>query len=235
MKLPALVALALSLAAGFACSTAPASAPRPGYTLVFLKTGPADAEITGEERKTAFAGHMSNIGRMAEERQLVVAGPFGETRHDPLLRGLFVMNTGDRAQATAWASTDPTAMRGMFVLEYHDLATDAPLLAALERDLDAEAQATKEGRTVPMGEGMRGYALLTAEHGDVARRELGPLLADGRVFLLADLDGTRALALLDAKNVADAQARFADVLPRLGAHALDDWLGSSQLAHLRAP
>jgi hypothetical protein len=46
------------------------------YVLCILKTGPKDAEFTGKARDDIFAGHFANIGRLAEEGKLAVAGPF---------------------------------------------------------------------------------------------------------------------------------------------------------------
>jgi len=46
------------------------------YVLCILKTGPKDAEIKGDARKEIFAGHFANIGRLADEGKLAVAGPF---------------------------------------------------------------------------------------------------------------------------------------------------------------
>jgi hypothetical protein len=172
------------------------------------------------------------MARLADERKLVLAGPFGTTRHDPDLRGLFVLDTAGRATAAAWAASDPTVAAGVFVLEFHDLATSAPLLAALERDLARQAQAKAEGRTLAPGDGACGYVLLTCEHGDLAQRLLAPLAAGGGVLLLARLDRTRLLAVLDARDCAEARERFAAVLPRLGAHVLDDWFATSELARL---
>ena len=60
------------------------------YVLCILKTGPKDAEITGEARKEIFAGHFANIGRLADEGKLAVAGPFG--KNDKAYRGLYVFN-----------------------------------------------------------------------------------------------------------------------------------------------
>ena len=45
------------------------------YVLVVLKTGPTRMP-DGEARKAMFAGHMANIGRLAKEGKLAVAGPF---------------------------------------------------------------------------------------------------------------------------------------------------------------
>jgi hypothetical protein len=46
------------------------------YVLCILKTGPKDADVKGDERKQIFAGHFANIGRLADEGKLAVAGPF---------------------------------------------------------------------------------------------------------------------------------------------------------------
>src|SRR5688500_450617 len=48
------------------------------YVLCILTTGPKDSEIQGEERKQVFAGPFANIGRLADEGKLAVAGPFGK-------------------------------------------------------------------------------------------------------------------------------------------------------------
>jgi uncharacterized protein YciI len=213
----------------------PADAPAElrAYTLVLIKTGPRSGQLSPEENARAFEGHFSNMGRLAQARQLVVAGPYGATRHDPDLRGIFVLATADRAEADAWGGTDPTTQAGVFVQELHELRTAAPLGAALERDLAQRAAWEAEGKTPQPGEGARPYVLLTAEDGELAFRELTRLLdPEGGVFLLARLDGTRALALLDAASVAEARERFAPELEHLGACTLDDWFASAELARL---
>ena len=60
------------------------------YVLVILKTGPKDAEFKGKERDDIFAGHMANIGRLAEAGKLAVAGPF--MKNDKGYRGLYIFN-----------------------------------------------------------------------------------------------------------------------------------------------
>jgi uncharacterized protein YciI len=204
-----------------------------GYTLVLIRTGPKSGALPAEENQRAFAGHFENMERMAKAGQLVLAGPYGESRHAPDLRGIFVLDTADRAQAEAWAGTDPTTRAGVFRLEFHDLATEAALRRALAEDLAWHEREVAEGKTPSPGENARGYVLLTAEQGDLARRELAPLqTTEGGVLFLAQLDGTRALALLDAANAAEARERFGPQLEELGACTLDDWFGSSQFARL---
>ncbi len=227
-----LLAALLAIVGSFACSEAETDSGQRAYTLVFLKTGPQYGKLSKEDNQAAFAGHFANMGRLAEEHKLVLAGPFGTTRHDEALRGLFVINSAKREEASAWASTDPASQAGLFVLEYHDFATDAPLEKMIERELDLEKQAKAEGRTLQPGDGARQYVLMTADEGSLARRELLPLTQSGGVFLIAALDGGRTLAVLDAKDVAEAQARFAKLLDSVGPHTLDDWFATEQLSHM---
>jgi uncharacterized protein YciI len=214
------------------------SARRSTYTLVLIRSGPKSGQLSAEENQRAFQGHFDNMGRMAREGQLVLAGPYGEERHAPDLRGIFVLDTADRREAEEWAGTDPTTRAGVFRLEFHELATDAPLRRALAEDLAWRARMEAEGKNPAPGEGARGYVLLTAEDAELARRELEPLCTmEGGVFLLGDVDGGevdggRILALLDAASAAEARVRFAPQLENLGACTLDDWFGSNQFARL---
>ena len=240
MKLP-FPPLALALAT-LACQAAPASPSRPAaappaaYTLVQIRTGPMSGKLSAEANAEAFAGHFANMERMAEARQLLVAGPYGEHRQDPNLRGIFVLASADRAEAEAWASTDPTTRAGVFVLDYHRLETEAPLREALERSLAWVAEQEAAGRTPAPAEGARPYVLLTAEDAERAERELRPLRTpEGGVFLLGRLDGTRAFAVLDAADEAEARERFGPELEHLGAFALDEWFASDQLARMVEP
>jgi uncharacterized protein YciI len=226
---------ALLLAALLAgCRAAPVSGPPVGvYTLTLIRTGPNDGTLDAEARRAAFAGHFANMERMAEERQLLLAGPYGATKHADDLRGLFVLDTSDLDEAAQWAATDPTTLSGVFVLEHHPLATAMPLGALLEAELDRLAGLEAAGETPQPGQNARAWVLLTAEHGDLARRELAPLISpDGGVFLVGELDGGRLWAVLDARDVAQARERFAPELAAMGAHTLDDWFATDLIAML---
>ena len=83
------------------------------YVLCILKTGPKDAEITGEERKKIFAGHFANIGRLADEGKLAVAGPFG--KNDKAFRGLYIFNVATIEEAEKLVMLDPAVKAGVFV------------------------------------------------------------------------------------------------------------------------
>jgi uncharacterized protein YciI len=83
------------------------------YVLCILKTGPKDAEIVGEERKKIFAGHFANIGRLADEGKLAVAGPFG--KNDKAYRGLYIFNVATIEEAEKLVMLDPAVKAGVFV------------------------------------------------------------------------------------------------------------------------
>jgi uncharacterized protein YciI len=209
-----------------------ASAAEPTtYQLVNLRTGPKSGVLPEAEAKAAFAGHFSNMERLSREGKLLVAGPYGKERHAPDLRGLFILATAKVEEAKAWAETDPAYQAGVFVLEVQPLKTEFDLAAALARHFALEDKAKAENRALKIEETMRGYVWLIADDRTRARQALAPLAAKGEVFLIGDLGASQLLALLDASDNADAKARYGPALEQAGAHTLDEWFGSSQLAH----
>ena len=227
-----------------ACGTAPAPAAPPApaaevpaaaaaadddaelaCTLVLLRTGTPPQPLTDDARRAAFQGHFTNMQRLAEAGDLLLAGPFGKQRA-PDLRGLFVLDTADPARARALAASDPAVAAGIFVAELHPLRTRCDLREQLRRDLAAQAAIVASGRTPAPGEGGRGYVLLTAANGAAAEAAFA---GHERTLCFAWLDEGRALVFLDAKDCAEAQALLADVAPSVGEHRLDDWYGSGLL------
>jgi uncharacterized protein YciI len=85
------------------------------YVLVILKTGPTPVP-KGPKRDAMFAGHFANMGRLAKEGKLVLAGPFDE---DGGWRGLFVFAVDSVDAARALTATDPVIVNGEMVAEYH--------------------------------------------------------------------------------------------------------------------
>ena len=83
------------------------------YVLCILKTGPKDAEIKGDERNKIFEGHFANIGRLADEGKLAVAGPFG--KNDKGFRGLYIFNVATIEEAEKLVMLDPAVKAGVFV------------------------------------------------------------------------------------------------------------------------
>jgi uncharacterized protein YciI len=85
------------------------------YVLCILKTGPKDAEVKGEDRKKVFEGHFANIGRLADEGKLAVAGPFGKNERS--YRGLYIFNVATVDEAEKLVLLDPAVEAGVFVPE----------------------------------------------------------------------------------------------------------------------
>jgi len=146
MRLPNL-ALATLLALSFAAGAAePATATTPTYdadlakslgadehgmrpyVLVILKTGP-NKMPAGEARTKMFEGHFANMGKLAGEKKLVVAGPLDGKEGR---RGIFVFNTPDIEAAKTWVATDPVIINGEMVAEYHKFYGSAALMMVNE-------------------------------------------------------------------------------------------------------
>jgi uncharacterized protein YciI len=100
------------------------------YVLCILKTGPKDAEVQGEERKRVFAGHFANIGRLADEGKLVVAGPFGA--NERAYRGLYIFNVATVEEAEALVMLDAAVKAGVFVYELTPWYASAALMVVSE-------------------------------------------------------------------------------------------------------
>jgi uncharacterized protein YciI len=85
------------------------------YVLAILKTGPKDADIKGKEREDMFKGHFANMGRLADEGKLAVAGPFA--KNDKAFRGLFILSVSTIEEALSLVNTDPVVKSGMMVVD----------------------------------------------------------------------------------------------------------------------
>jgi uncharacterized protein YciI len=217
--------LALLLLAGASCQSTNS------LSLVVLRIGPR-SDLPPAEQQRVMAGHFANMRKLARERQLLLAGPFIEPRRDPGDRGIFVFATGDPAEARALTSTDPGFLAGIFTGEHHTLRTDADLASVRDRELELDAAAEAAGGQRAPDEGGRNYVLLRNVDGAALERALAPLRAAGKIVLLGRLDGTGGIAILDAVKLADAEAMLAEVRPQLGAHTLDPWFASGELARL---
>jgi uncharacterized protein len=83
------------------------------YVMAFLKRGP------NRDRSKADAAelqrlHMENIGRLAAEGKLVLAGPFfGEGE----LRGIYIFDVTTVEEAKSLTETDPAIKAGSLVME----------------------------------------------------------------------------------------------------------------------
>ncbi|MFC5478941.1 YciI family protein [Massilia suwonensis] len=98
------------------------------YVLVILKTGP-NKMPAGEARTKMFEGHFANMGKLAGEKKLVLAGPLDGKEGR---RGIFVFNTPDIEAAKTWVATDPVIINGEMVAEYHKFYGSAALMMVNE-------------------------------------------------------------------------------------------------------
>ena len=100
------------------------------YVLCILKTGPKDAEFKGKQRDDIFAGHFANIGRLADEGKLAVAGPFG--KNDKSWRGLYIFNVPTVEEAEKLVVLDPAVKAGVFVYELTPWYGSAAMMTVTE-------------------------------------------------------------------------------------------------------
>ncbi|KAA2221137.1 YciI family protein [Chryseobacterium sediminis] len=85
------------------------------YTIVMLTTGTAKIEDKAKMGEL-MKGHMANIGKLADEGKIVVAGPFLEKNKENY-RGMFIFNTKSKEEAEQWVKTDPAVKAGVFSYE----------------------------------------------------------------------------------------------------------------------
>ncbi|HQE34393.1 hypothetical protein C3L50_10350 [Flavobacterium alvei] len=84
------------------------------YVFCLLKTG-SNTTATKEESQKLFEGHMTNIGRLAKEGKLVVAGPF--MKNDRNYRGLYIFNVETIDDANLLVASDPAVKANLLEAE----------------------------------------------------------------------------------------------------------------------
>lgn len=84
------------------------------YVFCLLKSG-SNTTASKEETKKLFAGHMENIGKLAKEGKLVVAGPF--MKNDRNYRGIYIFNVETIDEAKALVATDPAIKANLLEAE----------------------------------------------------------------------------------------------------------------------
>lgn len=83
------------------------------YVMAFLKRG-SNPSIDSMEAIRLQSAHLANIGRLAEEGKLVLAGPFyGKDS----LRGIYIFDTKSIDSAKAWTNSDPAIQQGSLEME----------------------------------------------------------------------------------------------------------------------
>ncbi|MFN8115700.1 MAG: hypothetical protein U0W65_06270 [Bacteroidia bacterium] len=84
------------------------------YVFVMLKTG-TNTSTDKEAKDKAFAGHMKNIQKMADEGKLAVAGPFEKGGSN---RGIFILNVSTFEEAKTLLEGDTAVKEKYLEPEY---------------------------------------------------------------------------------------------------------------------
>ncbi|NRB49703.1 MAG: hypothetical protein HRU41_18625 [Saprospiraceae bacterium] len=98
------------------------------YVMAFLKAGPNRSQDSIEAAALQKA-HLDNIGRLAEEGKLSLAGPFLDGGE---LRGIYIFNVSTIEEARALTETDPAIQQGRLVMELHPWYGSAALMKVNE-------------------------------------------------------------------------------------------------------
>lgn len=94
------------------------------YVLCLLKRG-SNTGIDSAQKEKLLQGHLQNIGRLAREGKLAIAGPFLD--NGPYA-GIFIFNAETVEQARALTATDPAVKAGLFDMELHPWYGSAALM-----------------------------------------------------------------------------------------------------------
>ena len=101
------------------------------YVMVILKTGPNDKTLTDEtERAEIFKGHFANMRTLAADKDLILAGPFGDP--EGIRRGLYIFNVKTVEEAQKLVMTDPAVKAGIFTPEFTPYYGSAALMQVNE-------------------------------------------------------------------------------------------------------
>ena len=98
------------------------------YVMAFLKKGP-NRDLDSPKAMELQMAHMDNIGRLAEEGKLVLAGPFLD---DGDLRGIYIFDAKTIEEAEAWTNSDPAVQAGSLIMELHPWYGSAGVMAINE-------------------------------------------------------------------------------------------------------
>ncbi len=98
------------------------------YVMAFLKAGPNRDQDSTRAAELQQA-HMANISRMAEEGDLVLAGPFMDGGE---IRGIYVFDVRTIEEARKLTETDPAIQAGRLEMELHPWYGSAALMKVNE-------------------------------------------------------------------------------------------------------
>jgi len=93
------------------------------YVMAFLKTGPTKIEDKAKLAEIQKA-HLKNIGKLADEGKLVVAGPFMDGGE---VEGIFIFDVSSIEEARTLTNTDPAIQAGVLTMELRPFYCSAAL------------------------------------------------------------------------------------------------------------
>jgi uncharacterized protein len=87
------------------------------YYFVMLTKGARRHEITDTAVLAKLQkGHLDNIGRLAKEGKILVAGPFGDNGD---WRGMFIFDAASKEEVETLLASDPAIAAGRLAYEIH--------------------------------------------------------------------------------------------------------------------
>ena len=98
------------------------------YVMAFLKAGPNRNQDSTRAAELQRA-HLDNITRMAEEGDLVLAGPFLDNGE---IRGIYIFDVKTVEEARELTATDPAVQAGRLEMELHPWYGSAALMKVNE-------------------------------------------------------------------------------------------------------
>lgn len=196
------------------------------YVFAYLKTGPNSSGHSPEQKKEIFAGHMANMKRLAEERKLIIAGPFSKPV-DSTWRGLFILDTPSVEEARSLVATDPGVIAGEFITECIPLRATSRLreFADIYKVEDAKRSATPRDASSPPP--VRAYVIVTARDATKAESAMKAKGFAERVIWWGRLGGHAnggGVYVIDAKEVSETRTQLGE-----GPWVVDGWWSDTLL------
>lgn len=201
------------------------------YTFIYLKSGPSSGQGDAEARTKMFQGHMSNMQRLADERKLLIAGPFSKPA-DKTWRGIFIFDIPTVEQAREIAASDPGVIAGEFIADIHPLRGSSSFRRT--PDLEREMLA-KQGSAPPREPGssppnIRAYVMVTADQFDAASAAIAKSEWKEKMVWRGRFTGTsRGVFVLDESDAAKVRAAINE---SAGTCSVDGWYSTTSLTGL---
>jgi uncharacterized protein len=85
------------------------------YYMVLLTNGPARTQDSTEATRIQTA-HLANIGKLFDEKKLVLAGPFLD---EGIFKGIFIFDVATPEEAEKLVLSDPAVAAGRLAYEIH--------------------------------------------------------------------------------------------------------------------